>query len=73
MVSKIAENLDPQGCMELGAAVILGKPILVVAQDDSDVSDQLRAAAALIVIGSPTDGELKQKIVDAVESLIART
>jgi hypothetical protein len=73
MVGKSVNDLDPKGCMELGAAIILGKPLLVVAHSDDDISGPLRAAAAAVVIGDPKEDDLKAKIVDAIETLIGHT
>lgn len=44
-------QIDPRACMELGAAIMLGKPIIAVALDGQDVPPMLRALAFRVVEG----------------------
>lgn len=69
MVGPPGEQLRPEGCMQIGAAVLLGKPILVIAREDEHVSLPLRRAAAVVLIGSPDDQDFKDRLMVAIDDL----
>jgi len=62
---------DVQFWAELGCAIMLGKPILVVVHGDRDVPEKLRRIADEVVRADLDTQEGQAEIGDAVERLLA--
>jgi hypothetical protein len=66
-------KVDPKMCLEVGAAVLLGKPLIVIAVDGSEIPPLLRRIATRIV---KIDGNLmsevsKERLTKAVNEVFA--
>jgi nucleoside 2-deoxyribosyltransferase len=67
-------DIDLQYCVELGATIALGKPLLVIAREDYDVSEKLLGVADEVVYlkGDPTNPENRDELVDAIRRMRER-
>jgi hypothetical protein len=62
---------DPKLCMELGAAILFDKPIILVVPDpDRQIPANLRRIASVIVVGNPLDPETQQRMQDAITAVL---
>jgi hypothetical protein len=61
---------DAKLCMEIGAAVLFDKPIIVVAAPDMVIPANLKRVASAIVIGSPSDPATGQQLRDALTAVM---
>lgn len=65
------DNFDVKYALELGASILMGKPILVVAMRDRDIPPKLFAVADAIVTDIDLDTQAGQdRIAYAIKSLI---
>jgi len=63
-------KIDAKLCLEIGAAVLYDKPILIMATDASEVPANLAKCAAKIVCGEPNDPLTKKRFADAISAII---
>jgi hypothetical protein len=60
-------RINAQLCIQIGAAVVYDKPIILLALDDTKIPDALERAADVVVRGQPGDPKLHEKIGAAIE------
>jgi hypothetical protein len=70
-VTIFASDPDPKLCMELGAAIMFDKPIIVVVPADRKVSANLRRVASSIIQGDINDPHMKARLINAIEQVMA--
>jgi hypothetical protein len=63
-------KIDAKLCLEIGAAVLYDKPIVIMATHVGDVPANLAKCAAKIVCGDPLDPITKKHLADAVAEII---
>lgn len=62
---------DPKMCLEIGAAVLLDKPILVVALDAAKISQTLRkVATSIVVLNNFHDEANKARLQEAIGRIV---
>lgn len=61
---------DPKLCLELGAAILFDKPILVIVPEGVRVPANLKRCAAAIVYGDPHDPSVEKQIRDALADIL---
>lgn len=61
-------ELDPKFCLELGASIMLGLPIIVWLPDDRPIPAGLRRVAHRIVRGDPSSDFGQTELLKAIES-----
>ena len=68
-----ADNVDVKFAVELGLAIMLGKPIIAIAQPGIPVPDGLRRAAHAVVVLDDSTEEAREKsyalLKEAVDAL----
>lgn len=69
LVGPDPHDLDIQQCMEIGAAVLLDKPFMVVVPNDRIVPENLKKIATVVVHGSPGDPGFEEQLKAAFESM----
>jgi hypothetical protein len=62
--------VDPKICLELGAAILYDKPIIVFATPDALIPLRLRNIASAIVVGEPSDPTVVQRLQDAMQAVM---
>lgn len=60
---------DPKLCMELGAAIMFNKPIVVVCPDGYQVPPALEKIATHVIRGDINDTSLQTALVDALHEI----
>jgi hypothetical protein len=64
-------EIDAKMCLEIGAAVLLDKPIIVAVSDGAAVSANLKRVATEIVEGSRiANADFQQKLQDAISRVL---
>jgi hypothetical protein len=63
-------KVDPKLCVEIGAAILFDKPIILVVTDQVQLPRNLERAAAEIVRGNPNMESTKRKLVDAISRVV---
>ena len=66
----IAGNPDPKICLELGAMILLDKPIIVCVPEGRTVSANLKRVASAIVYGNPADEKTGRQLNEALRSVM---
>lgn len=62
---------DPKICLELGAAILFDKPIIVLVPDRGrSVPANLNRCAARIIYGDPRDPSTQRQISDALKDIV---
>lgn len=61
---------DPKLCIELGAAILFDKPIVIVAPPDVPIPANLKRLAAHIIQGDMSDPATGQKLRDALTAVM---
>lgn len=61
---------DPKLCLELGAAILFDKPIIVLVPSDRPVPANLRRVAAEVVQGGMNDPTTDQRLRDAIARVL---
>jgi hypothetical protein len=61
---------DPKLCVELGAAILFDKPIIVLVPEGATVPANLKRCAAAIIYGNPSDPATSERIQDALSSIM---
>ena len=70
-VTLFSGKVDPKLCVELGAAILLDKPIVLVVTDESQIPSNLEKVAAEIVrVNFPGDPEAAQRKLQAAISRV---
>lgn len=70
-VTIVSHDPDPKMCLEVGAAVLLDKPILVVALDAAKIPPTLRKVATSIVVVSDLNDETdKARLQEAISRVV---
>jgi len=64
------EELDVKFCLELGLAIMLDKPIIVVAFDDRDVPERLRRVADRVVETDIDTEAGARKLAEAINEIV---
>jgi hypothetical protein len=64
-------KIDPKLCIEIGAAVLYDKPIVLLVVRDSFVPANLERCAAQIVRGEMNDPETRRRMQQAIEQVLA--
>ncbi len=67
----IAADPDPKLCIELGAAILYDKPIIAVVPAGRKIPANLARVASAVIQGDLSDARSKQKLQDAISSVIA--
>lgn len=62
---------DPKLCLELGAAILFDKPLIVLVPDrERPVPANLKRVASAIVYGAPNDPTTQERLQDAINSVV---
>jgi hypothetical protein len=67
----IVGDPDPKLCMELGAAILFDKPIVVIVPEGKKLSANLSRVASAVVQGDVRQPKVKQRLQDAILRVIA--
>lgn len=67
----VTDKPDAKLCMELGACILLDKPIVVLVPPGTQASANLKRCAAAIVEGSMDDPATQEKLTAAVKAVVA--
>jgi hypothetical protein len=63
---------DPKLCLELGAAILFDKPLIILVVDpEMPVPANLKRCASAIVYGNPSDDATQKRLEEAVYSVLA--
>jgi len=65
-VTIFSGKVDPKLCVELGAAILLDKPIILLATEDAVIPRSLEKIAAEIVRGSALNETTRTKMMAAI-------
>jgi hypothetical protein len=63
-------SIDAKICLEIGAAVLMDKPIILLALNDTKIPDTLQRAAHTIVRGDPYAEDTQQKLQNALSGIL---
>jgi hypothetical protein len=70
-ITILSANVDPKICMELGAAILFDKPLVIIVPDpETVIPANLKRVASAIVIGNPSDPAIQQQVQDAITAVI---
>ncbi len=69
-VSINATKPDIKQCLEMGAAVLFDKPIVLVVPEGTQVSSNMKRCAAIIIHGDITKSKVKQELTQALQSIL---
>ena len=69
-LSIFSGKVDPKFCMELGAAIMYNKPLVLLVLEGVDVPPALERMAAAIVRGSMDDPQTREQIADAIKRVL---
>lgn len=61
---------DPKLCLEIGAAIMLDKPLIILVPRGERVPANLKRVASRIVFGEPNDPKVQAEIQDAITSVM---
>lgn len=68
----IADTITPEACLQIGAAVLYDKPIILLVPQGMKVSTNLkRMAVAIVHANGPNDTFARKEMEDAVKHLLA--
>jgi len=70
VVSLVSSSVDAKVCLEIGAAVMLDKPIIAVIVQGATVPANLKRVASVIIEGDIKDEATLDKIQQAMTSVI---
>jgi hypothetical protein len=59
-------KVDPKFCLEIGAAILYDKPIILLVTEDAQLSPALQRVAAAIVRGHPHEWMTRKKLAAAI-------
>ncbi|MGH9343144.1 MAG: hypothetical protein ACRD3Y_04590 [Bryobacteraceae bacterium] len=63
-------NIDPKLCCELGAAILLDKPLIILVPDkEAKVPANLKRVATRIIFGAPSDPGIFEEIEAAIRDV----
>jgi hypothetical protein len=71
-IALISRKVDAKLCLEIGAAILLEKPLIVLAMPGAKIPPVLARLAHEIVRGHPRDAETKKHLTEAIESLMRK-
>jgi hypothetical protein len=63
-------TVDPKLCMEIGAAILYDKPIMLLVTDDQQLPPTLEKIAAAVVRGDPCTEATKNKLTAAISRVM---
>ena len=66
----IAADPDPKLCLELGAAILFDKPIVVLVPEGRVLPANLKRVASAVVEGDPSDPKVSQQMQDVIKGVI---
>ena len=62
---------DPKICLELGAAILFDKPLIILVPDrETKIPANLSRVANAVVYGSPNDPETKDRVTQALQDVL---
>lgn len=67
----IAADPDPKLCLEIGAAILFDKPIVVLVPDGRKIPSNLSRIASAIVQGDAGNAKVQKRLQDAISRVIA--
>lgn len=67
----IAADPDPKLCLEIGAAILFDKPIVVLVPDGRKIPSNLSRIASAIVQGDAGNAKVQKRLQDAISQVIA--
>jgi hypothetical protein len=67
----LAGTPDPKLCVELGAAILLDKPIIILVPDDTPVPANLKRCATAIIRGRPSDPKVARELNECLKSVLS--
>jgi len=70
-VTLLNDNPDPKLCLELGAAILFDKPLIIVVSRGERVSSNLRRVATVILEGNPNDPAFQLQLTNAIHNILA--
>lgn len=62
---------DPKLCIELGAAILYDKPILVLVPEDANIPANLTRCASAIIQGNLKDPKTAKRMQEAIDKILA--
>ncbi len=65
------DDPDPKICLELGAAILFDKPIIIVCPPGRPISANLKRVANAIVVGDMSDPTTGERMHEAIERVMA--
>lgn len=68
----VSDNPDPKLCMELGAAILFDKPLILLVLDaETKISANLKRVASAIIVGNPRDPATQKAMQEAITNVLA--
>ena len=68
----VAGDPDPKLCLELGAAILFDKPIVVLVPEGRALPANLKRVASAVIEGNPHDPTVERQMRDAIASVIGQ-
>jgi hypothetical protein len=69
-ISIASEKPNAKQCLEIGAAVLMDKPIILLVPEGRQISANLKRCASVIVIGNPSDAGVQRALQSAITSVL---
>lgn len=63
-------KIDAKLCVEIGAAILFDKPLILLVLTDENIPAALERAATTIVRGNPDDPEIQQRLTEAIQAVL---
>jgi hypothetical protein len=73
VISVLSGNVDPQLCLQIGAALLMDKPLILTAVQGAWIPARLRQLADVVIEGgSLSDPEMREKLQAAIQQVMTR-
>lgn len=69
-ITILTDKPDPKVCLELGAAILFDKPLIILVPREMKVPANLKRCAAAIIQGDPNDPAVRAQMQDAISRVI---
>jgi hypothetical protein len=69
-VTILTDNPDPKICLELGAAILFDKPLVILVPREMKIPANLKRCAAAIIQGDPNDPAVRAQMQEAITRVI---
>jgi hypothetical protein len=71
-VAIVTDAIDPKICMEIGAAVLYDKPLVIVLRPGTKVTANLKRLASTIIEGDMNDPSTHERLQDAITKVLTQ-